>query len=181
MCFEKSNTACNKDKNCQICFEKSFASNEKASFWSVKNNIEPWQIKKSSHKKFWFKCNFGHEFESTLNSISNGTWCPYPCCNTHGGPTSKICLGDCQICFDASFASHEKSAFWSNKNTKYHVFFHGGDMINLFKQQERDKLKEELCKQNGVFLIIVPYWIVDKKEFIEKNLLEKNEKFVGLV
>jgi hypothetical protein len=37
----------------------------------------------------------------------------------NGGSRMKLCQNNnCQICFDNSFASHERSKFWSNKNLK---------------------------------------------------------------
>jgi hypothetical protein len=49
---------CNGDKlcdndECSYCFEKSFASNEKAKFWSSKNIIRPRNITKSSGKSYY--------------------------------------------------------------------------------------------------------------------------------
>ena len=115
MCFSKNNIPCPENHKCKLCFDASFASYEKAEFWSNRNEIKPTQIKKCSNKKFWFKCNkSGHEFESTLNNVVNGKWCPYPCCCD--GRQGKLCSDDCEICFNASFASHEKAKFWSDDN-----------------------------------------------------------------
>jgi hypothetical protein len=57
MCFQNGNTACPQETKCEICFEKSFASHYRAEFWSDKNELKPWQFKKQSTKKFWFKCD----------------------------------------------------------------------------------------------------------------------------
>lgn len=51
----------------------------------------------------------------------------------------------------------------------YNPFFHKRNEENFIKQQQRDKLKKELCKQNNIYLIVVPYWIIDKKNFIQKE------------
>jgi very-short-patch-repair endonuclease len=98
--------------DCKICFEKSFASHEKAKFWSNINIDNPRQIFKSSSKKIWFKCNLcNHDFNAYLYSITKGAWCSY--CNG-----DKLCdINDCIYCFNKSFASHEKSQFWNIKNT----------------------------------------------------------------
>jgi very-short-patch-repair endonuclease len=100
------------DKNdCHQCLNKSFASCEKAIFWSKKNNLTTRQVFKSSKNKYIFDCECGHEFKTLLSGISNGKWCPF--CSGH-----KICeRDDCQQCFNKSFASHEKAIFWSIKNT----------------------------------------------------------------
>jgi very-short-patch-repair endonuclease len=55
----------------KIPFEKSFASHEKAIFWSDINKLKPSEVLKSSKKKFWFKCENSHLFEcSRLSNIT---------------------------------------------------------------------------------------------------------------
>jgi len=101
---------CNNNE-CNDCFEKSFASHEKSTFWSDQNKIIPRQVFRFSNKKYWFKCQCGHNFESVIANITGSNqWCPY--CANH-----KICDNDnCAFCFEKSFASHEKSKYWSHKN-----------------------------------------------------------------
>ena len=103
---------CEKEE-CQSCFKKSFASHEKSKYWSKKNETNPRNAFKSSNKKYWFTCKCGHEFKSCLDNITRyNSWCPY-CCN----PSKKLCENEeCQTCFEKSFASHEKSKYWSKKN-----------------------------------------------------------------
>jgi len=100
------------NEDCKQCFEKSFASSEKAIYWSDKNELKPIQIFKQSIYKYWFKCNIcNHEFYTRLASITNNTWCPF-CNGNH-----KLCDDtECKICFEKSFASHEKSIYWSSEN-----------------------------------------------------------------
>jgi Probable Zinc-ribbon domain len=98
---------------CDVCYEKSFASHPKAKFWcQEKNTVNPRQLFKCSHKKYWFKCGeCHHPFETALNNISNqDQWCPY--C------AGKILCGDatCEICFEKSFASHPRAKYWSQEN-----------------------------------------------------------------
>ena len=64
------------DKDCKICFDKSFDSHEKKIYWRSKNEILPREVFKSTRNKYIFYCEFGHEFESVLYSIINGRWCP---------------------------------------------------------------------------------------------------------
>jgi len=114
---------CNNDE-CKECFNKSFASHEKAKFWSSKNLISPRQIVKGTNKKYWFNCDkCCHEFIKVIHAITgsiNG-WCPY-CDN------KKMCDDDdCKECFNKSFASHEKSKFWSIKNPKNPKYLFQGD------------------------------------------------------
>jgi very-short-patch-repair endonuclease len=70
-----------KDNNCQICYEKSFASHEKSKFWSSKNEKTPRETFKKSHNKYIFDCDkCSHDFYSILSDITRqdtrSTWCP---------------------------------------------------------------------------------------------------------
>jgi very-short-patch-repair endonuclease len=112
-CNYCSNTNLCNDNKCIICFDKSFASHEKSEFWSNKNDLIPRQVFKVSAKKYLFKCDIcKHEFINNPSHVSNGRWCPYCCV-----PQRQLCGSkECSDCYNKSFASHEKSVYWSNKN-----------------------------------------------------------------
>jgi very-short-patch-repair endonuclease len=75
-CSYCSNKKICDDTRCSICYNKSFASSERAQYWSTKNTINPRNVFKSCNKKFIFNCNTCHnEFTATLNNISAGKWC----------------------------------------------------------------------------------------------------------
>jgi len=100
----------------------SFASHPKSEFWSNRNEGKPEDYALNSHKKCWFDCECGHDFESTLLNINHGNnWCPY-CSN----PPKLLCSNICILCEDHSFASHPKSTCWSSENklTPRQVFKH---------------------------------------------------------
>ena len=64
------------DKNCMPCFNKSFASQEKSQYWSVKNNVKPRDVFKCTDAKYIFNCNTcKSEFASRLSDIYNSSWC----------------------------------------------------------------------------------------------------------
>lgn len=110
-CSKPPKKLCENNK-CNFCFNNSFASNEKSKYWSAKNNINPRNIFKSVDKKFIFNCKCGHEFTNSLDKISIGKWCPF--CSI---PIKKLCnKNDCNLCFKNSFASNEKSQYWSKLN-----------------------------------------------------------------
>ena len=97
----------------KIPYEKSFACHKKAKYWSNKNELKPNEVSKSSHSKFCFDCVLcNHTFEAALNNITKlktPTWCPY-CANL------KLCNNDnCNLCFEKSFANHEKSKYWNKE------------------------------------------------------------------
>ena len=105
------------NENCSQCYNRSFASHEKAKCWSDKNKINPRQILKCSHVHYWFNCNnCFHDFKSNLSKIThinNSSWCPFCCV-----PGNSLCDDiNCTHCFNRSFASHEKAKYLSDKNT----------------------------------------------------------------
>lgn len=90
--------------------KNSFACHPKAKFWSTKNEGLPEDYSLNSHKKCWFDCECGHDFQIILRNINHrNSWCTY-CAN------KKLC-GNCDKCFNNSFASHYRVNNWSNKNT----------------------------------------------------------------
>ena len=100
-----------RNKECEWCFERSFASHPKSEFWSEENNDSPRECFLSTNSKRKFDCpECFHQFESVLSDITNGRWCLY-CAN------QKLCVNeDCKQCFSKSFASHPKAKFWSKEN-----------------------------------------------------------------
>lgn len=83
-----------------IPYEKSFATHEKAKYWSEKNILKPEQVYLCSGKTFLFNCDIcEHEFNmSPINISSRNRWCSY-CSNTF------LCENDdCMVCYFKSFA-----------------------------------------------------------------------------
>ena len=121
-----------------------FSQHPKAIFWSYRNEKKPDEMALNSHKKFWFDCECGHTFESSLLNINQGNnWCPY--CSK---PSQKLCDNDnCKSCFDNSFASHPKSIDWSNENEL--------TPRQVFKGADRKKFKFNCDKCCHTFEIIV--------------------------
>jgi very-short-patch-repair endonuclease len=109
-CSKTSKKLCD-DGKCEMCCEKSFASHEKAQYWSKINKLSPRQVFKVSGDKFWFDCaKCSHTFDCTPAHIKYGCWCSY-CSN------QKLCgKPECKYCYEKSFASHEKSQYWSKLN-----------------------------------------------------------------
>ena len=90
-----------------------FSQHPKAIFWSKRNTLQPCEVALNSHKKFWFDCECGHTFDSSLLNINQANnWCGF--CSY---PPKKLCDDEnCKLCFDNSFASHPKSIYWSSDN-----------------------------------------------------------------
>ena len=47
-----------------------FSENPKSKFWSDRNEKKPNEVALNSHKKFWFDCECGHQFDSSLLNIN---------------------------------------------------------------------------------------------------------------
>lgn len=94
---------------CQMCFQKSFASfTNKAPCGKIAkkdclvlDTIDTRQIFLGSSKKYTFRCSLcTHTFESRIFHVVNGRWCPY-CART------SLCgTANCISCFEHSFASY---------------------------------------------------------------------------
>lgn len=113
-CSFCSNKKLCEDNDCEICYKKSFASHIKSEYIVDKVINNPRYIFLKSEKNIEFKCNnCNHNFISMVGNItSHNTWCSY-CSN----PPKKLCENNnCEMCFKNSFASHEKSIYWSKKN-----------------------------------------------------------------
>lgn len=107
---ENSRIFCKLD-DCLYCYNKSFLSNPKYIYLDIEFGIDPRQISKQTGNKFTFICKCSHKFCASLDNIHKNKWCPY-CCY----PGKKLCEDECIQCFNNSFASHEKSKYWSDKN-----------------------------------------------------------------
>jgi very-short-patch-repair endonuclease len=117
-----------------------FSQHPKSRFWSDRNEKKPEEVALNSHKKFWFDCECGHIFESSLLNINQANnWCPY-CSN------KKICKNnECISCYNKSFASHPKSIYWSNENNL--------NPRQVFKCADRKNFKFDCNKcQHKLFL-----------------------------
>jgi len=105
---------------CVPCENKSFASHPKSVCWSDENEIEPRQVfKNADRKKYKFVCNVCfHKFEINLKCINmKNQFCPY-CAH------QKLCENkDCNVCYNNSFASVERSKFLNDKTINPRTLF----------------------------------------------------------
>jgi hypothetical protein len=117
------------DKECKLCYNKSFATNKMAKYWNYnKNKLSPRQVFSQASKKYWFGCPVCyHSFSMRVSDIFYGHWCNY-CSNT------IICKNECKICYKKSFASSHKANCWDyrkNKLTPREVFKNSGKLVWL--------------------------------------------------
>ncbi|AEA07241.1 putative restriction endonuclease [Lausannevirus] len=108
----KKGKLCGREE-CKPCFSRSFASCDKAKYM-VEGQRNPLVVFRFDKKKLAFKCpKCFHDFEMAPNNLSVGQFCPF--CSS-----SKLCCSDdCRICFEKSFASHEKSKYCNVQKSKF--------------------------------------------------------------
>jgi very-short-patch-repair endonuclease len=105
---------CEPSKNCKICYDKCFASVEYSKNWCNKNIESPFESLKNSHKEYLFDCPAcKHIFKQRLSHITRGNNCSY--CHNKLLCDTKL---NCNTCHNKTFASIERSFYWSKKNIK---------------------------------------------------------------
>jgi very-short-patch-repair endonuclease len=102
---------CIKEKNCQHCFNRSFASNEYSLQLHPNCKEDPYKLSISSSIILQIICNdCDHIFYQSPHYLTMGHGCPY-CVN------KALCIDEtCQMCFNNSFASISESKYWSELN-----------------------------------------------------------------
>jgi hypothetical protein len=127
--------------------------------------------------KIKWQCNEGHIWITTYNSIRRGSWC--------GKCNDSICERTCRKILEYIYKTEfpKKRPIWLKSDDGRRLEFDGyceslktsfeyqGEQHYKFvpywhktnekfvKYQQRDKKKSDLCKENGIHLIIIPYTI----------------------
>ncbi len=124
-----------------------------------KNHVRPEELHASSGEKVFWKCKYGHEWETTIHDrVTKGVGCPF--CSKH----YKTSFGEQSIYY------YIKKKFPDAINS-YREEFLGRSEIDIFipslqlgieydgqryhKDVEKDIRKDEICRQNGITLIRV--------------------------
>jgi hypothetical protein len=170
---------CSKCAKLTIKQMKQLAKNKKGKCLSKK-------YKNNSTNLLW-KCNKNHIWIAIPNNIKRGTWCLS--CNEN--KKEKICRKIFENIYKVSFKKIRpkwliykkrpleldgyneelKIAFEYNGEQHYiptHLFH---NKINLREIQKRDKFKKQKCKEIGILLIIIPYYI--KENNLESYIIEQ--------
>ncbi|QYB17500.1 hypothetical protein PV-S19_0136 [Pacmanvirus S19] len=74
-CSPKKCILCSKD-DCHSCRNRSFAAHPRSKYWSPKNKLSPRHVVIGTKDKYLFICEYGHEFEISLDHIVHSkNWC----------------------------------------------------------------------------------------------------------
>jgi len=133
---------------------------------------------KNTDAKMEWECKKGHVWRTSFTKIKRGGWCP-KCCYSK---SENLCRQIIEELTNKKFPSirpdflrHEKTgrnleldgyneelklAFEYNGKQHYEYipsYFHREGEHKFIKQQERDKLKIEICNKLGIKVIVIPY------------------------
>jgi hypothetical protein len=145
-----------------------------------------------------WKCKEGHTWSAVFNSVKQGySWCPY-CSKSR---SEKLCREILEEYIGLRFPSIRpdwlknitgynleldgvcedlKLAFeyQGKQHDEYIPFFHTNGPSDFERQQERDKLKLELCKKHNIDVFIIPPTLSYQNEnelriFIKEELIKR--------
>lgn len=128
---------------------------------------------KNARTKMTWKCEEGHEWKSIFDHIKRGSWCPT--CVNKSNKSESMCREIFESLLIAKFRNTRPKflegleldgyneilniAFEYNgiQHYKFNKHFHRNDPEAFERQKQRDQKKYELCRKNGINLIIIPY------------------------
>jgi len=174
------------EDSCDTCFNKSIASHSCIEEWMYdRNEKDPKTVFLGSHEKFWFKCKFCETpYEMAPHKITVGRGCSY-CKNKSER--------ECKLIFEKltgmefkkvrsnwlkgyeldGYCKDLKIAFEYNGEQHYEyipTLFHKKGYHMLLLQQIKDELKKRICVKMKIKLIVIPYWIKEREEFIKNEI-----------
>jgi hypothetical protein len=180
---------------CIQCGKQSSSDKQKFSFDEIKKFADSINLTllsteyKTYQSELKFKCEFGHYFEKSFGNLKRTPGCPK--CKLGIGINEEICRKFFEYLFDVVFVkSHPKwlkgleldgynkelelaFEYSGRQHYQYNPKFHKTKAV-FEAQQKRDRVKEHLCKENGVTLIVIPYTV--KSDKILSFIKEKCDK-----
>ncbi len=130
------------------------------------------QYLKNDQKLVW-ECFAGHKFEAVFSNVKKGTWCPK--CSKYGSISERVVRKFCETLMGIELPSvrpswlrnidgnileldgfNEKFKFAFEHHGTQHYFESEHYKGDAFKKRVRDDTrKEDLCRKNGIRLLIV--------------------------
>ena len=144
----------------------------------------------NSIQKLEWMCRLGHTWSTSANNVMiKGTWCPKCAATTWRTESDVRCVFEAiffpaafQACFPHfldglqldGYCPELRLAFEYQGEQHYdsNHFFHSRDPTSFRKQQERDEAKAKRCQETGIRLVIVPYFVTDKRLHVQLALLQ---------
>jgi hypothetical protein len=189
----------NHGKRCNVCYRESgIKLSGRNKFENILNYIKDAGYTLLSkeyigaHKSLDIKCNNGHFYNANYSNFQQGKRCPHcrhkneqevraifemifkkPFVKCRPGWLKNPITGS-KLELDG-YNEELKIAFEYNGEYHYNPF-HGEDILR--SQKLRDSFKEMYCNINNVILIVVPYFLKDREQFIREELSEQIRKYV---
>lgn len=170
---------------CAIC-----ANNKTKTIEFIKNEFEKQRYtliskKYNSNKQHLkYQCPTGHYYSITYSNFKKGHGCPY-CIYKKEQETREIL----ETLYASPFPKQRPKwlngmeldgyneelglAFEYQGEQHYHYhpkLFHKKGIKKFLEQHFRDKIKVKLCQENNVKLVVIPYYIKNKEEFILNSI-----------
>lgn len=137
----------------------------------------------NQNTKLRWMCEFKHEWDATPVCVKLGTWCPHcrlknetECRSIIERLTRQPFTKRRPIFLEGleldGFNEETGIAFEYQGEQHYKIIahFYANGHEDLLAQQDRDATKAALCEDNHIDLLIIPYWIEDKHEYIRSGL-----------
>lgn len=163
---------------------------DKVMSWHPDNDISPFRVAPSSHKKYKFICpECGYEWSSVLSTISKGTWCPQ--CSSSKGEKEitkwlrmnginfipqktfdgLIGLGGGNLSYDFYLPKYNLLIEYQGRQHERCIMGLHVTKKDFEKQKEHDRRKREYAYKNRYNLLEIWYWDFDNIEEILKKEL----------
>jgi hypothetical protein len=161
--------------------------------WDYEKNIDIDinDVSIASAIKYWWKCDLGHSWQATTaNRTRRKSGCP-ACSESHGEKRIRKYLDGHNIiyvhqkkfkglkhkrtlAFDFYVQFNESKYFLLEYQGRQHYYsckFYGGEE-GLKKQQERDQVKRDYCRNNDIYLLEISYLDYNNIELLLDNFLQ---------
>lgn len=176
------------DDGCEMCYEKSFESVDFYSErWDLELNdgVRPRDVFKNSHEKYWFGCELcGSKFHKRLYNVNLydnwcsciGYWKTERECREILEHLTRMPFPKASRFLDNrweldGYCEELSIAFEYQGEQHYYFIEHFHKTLDKFLERHIvDRIKKQLCDELGIRLIVIPYHVKDKQEFIERAL-----------
>jgi hypothetical protein len=162
-------------KGCPTCVGRNKTIDDMHKIAKSRNGICLSKEYISVIKKLKWKCSEGHQWDTTPQSIMNGSWCPQ-CTFFY---SEELCRTTFEQLFSKKFIKGSRKkwlvnsinepmhldgyckelniAFEYNGGQHYKIGYYTKNQKELNKRKLDDKIKSELCKKNGIHLFIITH------------------------
>lgn len=147
----------------------------------------------TTRERIWWQCSRGHTWPQSYEVVVNrGNWCK----RCSGSIAERYVISLLEAAFGAKFPSvrpewlggMELDGYCAELGLAVEVhgiqhyqrsqYYHESDE-DLAAQQRRDELKQRLCDQRSLALLVVPYWVLDEGIAGIKNLITSRLDSMG--